>query len=584
MNISLELPEIMDLKPRISVIGVGGAGCNAINNMIATGLEGVEFIAANTDAQALTFSKAEKRIQLGAKLTEGLGAGADPEIGLKAAEEAIEEIRSQISGSHMLFLAAGMGGGTGTGAASVIAKAAREMDILTVAIVSKPFNFEGARRMRVATAGIEMLQDCVDTLIVIPNQNLFHLANEKTTFADAFVMADNVLYSGIACIVDLIVKDGHINLDFADVKAIMKGMGPAMMGTGEASGENRAAKAAQAAISNPLLSDISLRGAQGLLISIIGGRNLTLFEVDEAASCVKQQADPEANIIVGATFEEGMDECIRVSIVASGLPGAKTAGTQTSPSKSEEMAPDRKPQRPAATGSKTADTDLAVSSKEDEIDRQDGAVPASHSRETENPSPIKPPQLPHHENSRDHGNPYLGETSADEFARALSEVMGTCGDNSKKEGREALPDRKNQPQSAWRSPDGVVIEDGFEPAFAPPPLPAATPAHEMATQSTAEFTPRPPAELPRRLPDVAEFPHIAQRAYHAKTAQNQRHAEEAADTHTIFKRLARLARQPNQKKSGADQSPSRNNDAPKEPDSATDQFFLRPEKHGRGNM
>ena len=329
MTSKLEVLNINDLKPRISVIGIGGAGCNAINNMIASGLDGVEFIAANTDAQALAISNTDRRIQLGAELTEGLGAGARPEVGKEAAEEAIDEVREHIKDAHMVFLAAGMGGGTGTGAISVIARAAREMNILTVAIVSKPFQFEGARRMRTAEAGISELHDFVDTLIVIPNQNLFRIANEKTTFAEAFLLADQVLYSGIACIVDLIIKDGLINLDFADVKAVMEGMGPAMMGTGEGAGENRATIAAEQAISNPLLDEISLRGARGLLVSIIGDRNLTLFEVDEAASRVKQEADPDANIIVGASFEEGMEDKLRVSIVASGLDGTASGAHTT---------------------------------------------------------------------------------------------------------------------------------------------------------------------------------------------------------------------------------------------------------------
>jgi cell division protein FtsZ len=319
MNIKLELPKLTDLRPRITVIGVGGAGGNAINNMIASGLDGVEFAVANTDAQALSQSSAEHRIQLGVNLTEGLGAGSRPEIGQAAAEEAIDEIRAQISGSHMVFVAAGMGGGTGSGATGVIARVAKELGILTVGIVTKPFQFEGARRMRVAEAGIAELARYVDTLIVIPNQNLFRVANERTTFAEAFVLADQVLYSGIACIVDLIVKDGLINLDFADVRTVMSGMGTAMMGTGEASGERRAILAAEEAITNPLLDDVSLKGARGLLLSIIGGKDMTLYEVDEAASRIRQEVDPEANIIVGASFDEAMADRLRVSIVASGM-------------------------------------------------------------------------------------------------------------------------------------------------------------------------------------------------------------------------------------------------------------------------
>ena len=319
MSIKLQLPKLSDLKPRINVIGVGGAGCNAINNMISAGLVGVEFVVANTDAQALALSTAEHRLQLGVNLTEGLGAGSKPEIGEAAAEEAIEEIRAQIAGSHMVFIAAGMGGGTGTGAAAVIARIAKEMGILVVGIVTKPFHFEGARRMRIAETGIAEIRKHVDTLIVIPNQNLFRVANEKTTFAEAFVLADQVLYSGVACIVDLIIKEGLINLDFADVRTVMSGMGSAVMGTGEASGDGRASIAAEEAIANPLLDDVSLKGAKGLLLSITGGRDLTLYEVDEAASRVRQEVDPEANIIVGATFDETLGDRVRVSIVASGM-------------------------------------------------------------------------------------------------------------------------------------------------------------------------------------------------------------------------------------------------------------------------
>ena len=330
MSIRLQLPKVTDLKPRISVVGVGGAGGNAINNMIAAGLQGVDFVVANTDAQALAASSAENRIQLGTNLTEGLGAGSKPEIGEAAAEEAVDDIRAQISGSHMLFIAAGMGGGTGTGAAAVIARVARELGILTVAVVTKPFQFEGIRRLRIAEAGIAELKGAVDTLIVIPNQNLFRIANERTTFAEAFVLADQVLYSGIACIVDLIIKEGLINLDLADVKTVLSGMGAAMMGTGEASGDDRARLAAEEAIQNPLLDDISLKGAKGLLVSIIGGHDLTLYEVDAAASRVRQEVDPEANIIVGATFDETLGDRVRVSIVASGM-ARNTAGPVPQP-------------------------------------------------------------------------------------------------------------------------------------------------------------------------------------------------------------------------------------------------------------
>jgi cell division protein FtsZ len=316
---NLQTPDIRELKPHITVFGVGGAGGNAVNNMIESGLEGVEFVVSNTDAQALASSKAQRVIQMGIQVTEGLGAGSQPEVGRAAAEEVIDEIRDQLAGSHMVFITAGMGGGTGTGAAPVVARAARELGILTVGVVTKPFQFEGVRRMRLAEAGINELQQAVDTLIVIPNQNLFRVATEKTTFADAFAMADQVLYSGVACITDLMVKEGLINLDFADVRSVMRGMGKAMMGTGEASGEKRAIRAAEAAIANPLLDDVSMKGARGLLISITGGNDLTLYELDEAATRIREEVDQDANIILGATFDESLEGIIRVSVVATGI-------------------------------------------------------------------------------------------------------------------------------------------------------------------------------------------------------------------------------------------------------------------------
>ena len=301
------------------VCGVGGGGGNAINNMIVSGLSGVDFVVANTDAQALASSRAQRIIQMGLQMTEGLGAGSKPEVGKAAAEETLEEICDCLAGSNMVFLAAGMGGGTGTGAAPVIAAAAREMGILTVGVVTKPFHFESGRRMRVAEAGIAELHKAVDTLIIIPNQNLFRVANERTTFADAFAMADQVLCSGISCITDLMVKEGLVNLDFADVCSIMSEMGTAMIGTGEATAERRALRAAEGAIANPLFDDTSLKGARGLLISITGGMDLTLYEVDEAANRIRQEVDEEANIIVGAIVEPALEEVMRVSVVATGI-------------------------------------------------------------------------------------------------------------------------------------------------------------------------------------------------------------------------------------------------------------------------
>ena len=320
-----------ELKPRITVFGVGGAGGNAVNNMIDQQLEGVEFVVANTDAQALQQSRAAAKIQMGLKVTEGLGAGARPSVGAAAAEETIEEIVDHLAGTHMCFITAGMGGGTGTGAAPIIAQAARELGVLTVGVVTKPFQFEGNKRMKQAEEGIAALQKVVDTLIIIPNQNLFRLANERTTFTEAFAMADDVLYQGVKGVTDLMVRPGLINLDFADVRAVMDEMGKAMMGTGEASGENRAVEAAEKAIANPLLDEISLHGAKGVLINITGGYDLTLFELDEAANIIREKVDPDANIIVGSTLDTSMEGTLRVSVVATGIDVAQNRADQPAP-------------------------------------------------------------------------------------------------------------------------------------------------------------------------------------------------------------------------------------------------------------
>ena len=319
MAIKLSAPELTELRPRITVLGVGGAGGNAVNNMIAARLEGVEFVVANTDAQALSQSKAQRRIQLGVKTTEGLGAGAKPDVGRAGAEESLDEILEQLAGSHMVFITAGMGGGTGTGAAPVIARAVRELGMMVVGVVTKPFAFEGDKRMRIAESGIVELQQHVHTLIVIPNQNLFRVANDRTTFAQAFAMADDVLHAGVRGVTDLIVMPGLINLDFADIKSVISEMGKAMMGTGEAEGEDRATKAADMAISNPLLDDVSMKGARGVLINITGGPDLMLFEVEQAANRVRAEVDPDANIIFGNTILDDMEGRIRVSVVATGI-------------------------------------------------------------------------------------------------------------------------------------------------------------------------------------------------------------------------------------------------------------------------
>jgi len=334
MTLNLRMPEMADLKPRITVFGVGGAGGNAVNNMIDKSLDGVDFVVANTDAQALLSTKSNSKIQLGEKITEGLGAGSRPSVGAAAAEESIEAIVDNLVGSHMCFITAGMGGGTGTGAAPIIAQAARELGILTVGVVTKPFQFEGSRRMRQATEGVEALQKVVDTLIIIPNQNLFRIANEKTTFTEAFSLADDVLYQGVKGVTDLMVRPGIINLDFADIRSVMDEMGKAMMGTGEAIGEDRAIQAAEKAIANPLLDEISLKGAKGVLINITGGHDLTLFELDEAANRIREEVDPEANIIVGSTLDAGMEDMMRVSVVATGIDAVEGAGTIPVPRRS----------------------------------------------------------------------------------------------------------------------------------------------------------------------------------------------------------------------------------------------------------
>jgi cell division protein FtsZ len=332
MTLNLTLPDTQpDLKPRITVFGVGGAGGNAVNNMIDQQLDGCEFVVANTDAQALAQSKANAKIQMGARVTEGLGAGARPAVGASAAEESIEDIVDHLAGAHMAFITAGMGGGTGTGAAPIIAQAARELGVLTVGVVTKPFQFEGVKRMRQADEGIESLQKVVDTLIIIPNQNLFRLANEKTTFTEAFAMADDVLYQGVKGVTDLMVRPGLINLDFADVRAVMNEMGKAMMGTGEADGDSRALQAAEKAIANPLLDEISLKGARGVLINVTGGYDLTLFELDEAANRIREEVDPEANIIVGSTLDTNMEGRMRVSVVATGIDVVEAAHQDVAP-------------------------------------------------------------------------------------------------------------------------------------------------------------------------------------------------------------------------------------------------------------
>ena len=363
MSINLQVSNNAVLKPCITVFGVGGAGSNAVNNMINSNLEGAKFVVANTDSQALHLSNAEHKIQLGANITKGLGAGASPEIGKASAEEALEEIDTLLGDSNLVFITAGMGGGTGTGAAPIIAKRAREKGILTVGVVTKPFHFEGVNRMRLADSGLAELQRYVDTLIVIPNQNLFKIASAKTTFADAFKMADDVLHSGVRGITDLMIMPGLINLDFADIRTVMGEMGKAMMGTGEAQGENRAIFAAEAAISNPLLDNCSMKGAKGVLINITGGMDMTLFEVDEAANRIREEVDPDANIIFGSAFNPNLEGTIRVSVVATGIEGSKYEEKKATPSvqpstiqQMQQLYKNDAPSTPSFFGSKSAES------------------------------------------------------------------------------------------------------------------------------------------------------------------------------------------------------------------------------------
>ncbi len=473
MTINLKIPDIRELKPRITVFGVGGAGGNAVNNMISAGLQGVDFVVANTDAQALTMSRAERIIQMGVQVTEGLGAGSQPEVGRAAAEEVIDEIRDHLSGAHMVFVTAGMGGGTGTGAAPVIAKVARELGILTVGVVTKPFHFEGQRRMRFAESGITELHKVVDTLLIIPNQNLFRVANEKTTFADAFAMADQVLYSGVACITDLMVKEGLINLDFADVRAIMREMGKAMMGTGEASGEKRALTAAEAAISNTLIDDSSMKGARGLLISITGGKDLKLYEVDEAATRIREEVDQDANIIVGATFDESLDGVIRVSVVATGIDQAATA-------------------KVAAAASATAAPDARLAELTQRL-RADTARIAERIERTDSQSAPRPAQAP--------------------AASAAPPASLEAVENAAKAAVEAaLMPRATVDKSVTVRPI-PPRPSLFEPG-AQEPAPAPEPAPQAFIPPQADRVPRGP-----RMPRIEDLPLPAQNEIRAKRGE-----------------------------------------------------------------
>ena len=490
MSINLKMPDITELKPRITVFGVGGAGCNAVNNMIEAGLQGVEFVVANTDAQALTNAKADRLIQMGVAVTQGLGAGSQPEIGRAAAEETIDEITDHLSGAHMAFITAGMGGGTGTGAAPIVARAARDAGILTVGVVTKPFQFEGQRRMRIAEAGIIELQKCVDTLIIIPNQNLFRVANDKTTFADAFAMADEVLYSGVACITDLMVKDGLINLDFADVRSVMREMGKAMMGTGEASGDKRAIDAAEKAIANPLLDDVCMRGARGLLISITGGSDMTLFEVDEAASRVREEVDGDANIIFGATFDEGLEGIVRVSVVATGI----------------EQEEGQEAIAPPTTGMAELTRRL----------RTVGAPAAEQPQQRPAAQPQVPqPQVPQPQAVQHERREPVPASALEGLEQELSAPYAQ---------KESHPQPRPQAQAAAQQAGVKIGPFRPDPSLVAARQSEAALAHAQEAEHLAQrdFIP-PPAERPEsmqpRMPRVEDFPPVAQRQIRAQSGQ-----------------------------------------------------------------
>ncbi len=525
MTINLQMPDIKELKPKITVFGVGGAGGNAVNNMIRSGLIGCEFVVANTDAQALSSSKSERRIQMGVAVTEGLGAGSQPEIGRAAAEEAIDEITDHLTGSHMIFVTAGMGGGTGTGAAPIIARAAREAGILTVGVVTKPFQFEGARRMRIAEAGIQELQACVDTLIVIPNQNLFRIANEKTTFADAFAMADQVLYSGVACITDLMVKEGLINLDFADVRSVMREMGKAMMGTGEASGDRRAIQAAEAAIANPLLDESSMKGARGLLISITGGRDLTLFEVDEAATRIREEVDPEANIILGATFEEELEGIIRVSVVATGIDNAARGEQSPIEARTAEMTQRLRSiaQAAPAAARPAAQPQPAVAQVAQVAQpAPQAAKPAVAQAAPLAAAPATPAAAPKRETA---------ELARDAFASAVGHAAAEMPAPAA-HGRDTGITIAPLPQAPAVDYAMADIDD------------EAAPLPEEASEPVADepFIPPAPELPPQRIPRVEDFPPVARRQYEAahRPAHPQQHAPQEADRGpmSLLRRLA----------------------------------------------
>ncbi|WP_297322382.1 cell division protein FtsZ [uncultured Bartonella sp.] len=496
MTINLHGPDITELKPRITVFGVGGGGGNAVNNMINAGLQGVDFVVANTDAQALTMSKADRVIQLGAAVTEGLGAGALPEVGQAAAEECLDEIIDHLGNSHMVFITCGMGGGTGTGAAPVVARAAREKGILTVGVVTKPFHFEGARRMKTAEAGIEELQKCVDTLIVIPNQNLFRIANEQTTFADAFMMADQVLYSGVASITDLMIKEGLINLDFADVRSVMHEMGRAMMGTGEASGENRALAAAEAAIANPLLDETSMRGARGLLISITGGRDLTLFEVDEAANRIREEVDADANVIFGAIDDESLEGVIRVSVVATGIDRASNVEGADADGRGNQVQPPIRKLDNASAPQGGAKPQLS------DTRSQSPMIEVMEALEVEMNRPVEEPFRPQSEIFR---VPASGTGNAPQRANPQPQVSSTVYAQSQQipqTPRMQSPRIQQQTASANMEATARVLEE----------------MSDMPTMRDKQVASQ-PRTAPVRMPELRDFPSVAREKANAASSR-----------------------------------------------------------------
>ncbi|MEO0400830.1 MAG: cell division protein FtsZ [Pseudomonadota bacterium] len=466
MTLNLSLPGHDELKPRITVFGVGGAGGNAVNNMIEKQLDGVDFVVANTDAQALQQSAATNRVQLGIKVTEGLGAGARASVGAAAAEESIEQIVDHLAGAHMCFITAGMGGGTGTGAAPIIAQAARELGVLTVGVVTKPFQFEGAKRMKQAEDGVDALQKMVDTLIIIPNQNLFRLANEKTTFTEAFSMADDVLYQGVKGVTDLMVRPGLINLDFADVRAVMDEMGKAMMGTGEADGEDRAIQAAEKAIANPLLDEISLRGAKGVLINITGAHDLTLFELDEAANRIREEVDPDANIIVGSTLDTAMEGMMRVSVVATGI-------------------------------------DASDVHTEMPVPRRSMAAPLTQSVMAEDPAPQPMPTPAPAPVAAAAEEPSLFQEMDVQQAAAQDMAEDIFADEAPMAARDDLPPPAYQPQVAAFEPTPEPAAPAAENFVAPRAPAPGTPSPEALARLRAATQKAAPAAAPQQDPAVA---------------------------------------------------------------------------------